>query len=235
MTLPPQAAPDAIGDAAWNALWEAAASTAIDSLASQGYAVWEDFLSPVQTAALYQQATQRQAEGAFRPAAIGRGTGREVLAEKRNDTVLWLEPDDPSPPVQAFWHTSLRLQAALNQALFLGLRRGEFHLACYPPGGHYRRHLDRFRDDDGRVVSTVFYLNPDWTTDDGGTLRLWPQAQDLQYTQDIAPRGGRLVLFLSDRIWHEVLPARRPRWSLTGWLRRDMPGMLVPRQPQKNV
>ena len=35
------------------------------------------------------------------------------------------------------------------------------------------------------------------------------------------PQAGRLVLFRSDKTPHEVLPARRVRWSLTGWYRDD--------------
>ena len=37
--------------------------------------------------------------------------------------------------------------------------------------------------------------------------------------RDVLPRLGTLALFLSDRYWHEVLPARRPRFAVTGWFR----------------
>jgi len=36
----------------------------------------------------------------------------------------------------------------------------------------------------------------------------------------ISPEGGTLVAFLSGRFEHEVLPATRERYSLTGWFRR---------------
>jgi Rps23 Pro-64 3,4-dihydroxylase Tpa1-like proline 4-hydroxylase len=38
-----------------------------------------------------------------------------------------------------------------------------------------------------------------------------------RYT-DISPSAGRLVLFQSDLVAHEVLPAHRPRWALTAWI-----------------
>ncbi|MCB0627245.1 MAG: 2OG-Fe(II) oxygenase, partial [Saprospiraceae bacterium] len=41
--------------------------------------------------------------------------------------------------------------------------------------------------------------------------------------REILPVGGRLVLFRSELLEHEVLPARRERYSLTGWLRNDDP------------
>lgn len=44
---------------------------------------------------------------------------------------------------------------------------------------------------------------------------------DLQGVTRLLPVPARLVIFRSDLIWHEVLPSRRTRWSLTGWLRDD--------------
>jgi len=35
----------------------------------------------------------------------------------------------------------------------------------------------------------------------------------------VLPEGGKLVVFLSESMEHEVLPASRERFSLTGWLR----------------
>jgi SM-20-related protein len=64
----------------------------------------------------------------------------------------------------------------------------------------------------------ILYLNEDWRRDDGGLLRFWPEEN--AEALDIVPVGGTLVTFLSDRFWHEVLPARRERLSLTGWFRR---------------
>ena len=51
------------------------------------------------------------------------------------------------------------LREALNRGLFLGLEDFECHFALYPPGAFYRKHVDRFRDDDRRMVSAVIYLN----------------------------------------------------------------------------
>jgi len=44
-------------------------------------------------------------------------------------------------------------------------------------------------------------------------------------SEDVLPRGGRLVAFQSERFEHEVLPATRERLSFTGWYRRrPLPG-----------
>ncbi|HEY8085443.1 MAG TPA: 2OG-Fe(II) oxygenase [Methylophilaceae bacterium] len=36
---------------------------------------------------------------------------------------------------------------------------------------------------------------------------------------DISPQGGTLVVFFSDQFWHEVLPAKRDRFSIAGWFK----------------
>jgi SM-20-related protein len=91
----------------------------------------------------------------------------------------------------------------------------ECHYAIYPPGTHYRRHLDRSPAGAERVVSLVLYLNEDWNPADGGELKLYTEPGVL-----IVPSGGTLVLFVSESLEHEVLPTRAVRLSLTGWFRR---------------
>lgn len=38
--------------------------------------------------------------------------------------------------------------------------------------------------------------------------------------RDFAPVAGRLILFRSDAIDHEVLPAFKQRWALSAWIPR---------------
>ena len=105
----------------------------------------------------------------------------------------------------------------LNRTLLLGLFSFEGHFAIYPAGAAYRRHRDRFRDDDARVLSCILYLNDGWSARDGGTLRIHLDGGG-QY--DVLPIGGTLVCFLSERFEHEVLPGKRERLALTGWFRQ---------------
>ncbi len=89
-----------------------------------------------------------------------------------------------------------------------------------PPGARYGCHLDRFQDDDHRVISVSLYLNLDWSAEDGGALRLHLEKPESGPYEDVLPAGGTLVCFLSGRFQHEVLPSRRDRLSVTGWLTR---------------
>jgi SM-20-related protein len=71
-----------------------------------------------------------------------------------------------------------------------------------------------------RKISCIVYLNQDWKNEDGGQLRLYLNETDASNNEksiDILPISGRSVIFLSDTFYHEVLPARRERISLTGW------------------
>ncbi|PIV89217.1 MAG: hypothetical protein COW48_01710, partial [Hydrogenophilales bacterium CG17_big_fil_post_rev_8_21_14_2_50_63_12] len=61
-----------------------------------------------------------------------------------------------------------------------------------------------------------------WCLENGvhnsGLLRFWPDPETVPL--EFLPAGGTLVVFLSYRFWHEVVPAKRQRLSLTGWFRR---------------
>jgi SM-20-related protein len=47
----------------------------------------------------------------------------------------------------------------------------------------------------------------------------FPQEDGSERFEDVLPIGGRLVVFLSGEIPHEVLPTKKERISITGWLR----------------
>ena len=189
----------------------------LDALAGPGWCVAPGFLSESETAALARECRQAYDQGGFHRAGVGRGQA-EVRSEIRGDQVHWVDEHQAGPALKATLAGLESLRQSVNRSLFLGLFDLEMHFAVYPPGAGYGRHLDRFRDDDRRSLTTILYLNQDWTAEDGGLLRFWPEA-DAQPI-DILPAGGTLVTFLSDQFWHEVLPARRERLSLTGWFRR---------------
>ncbi|MCU0754872.1 MAG: 2OG-Fe(II) oxygenase [Xanthomonadales bacterium] len=180
------------------------------ALAGPGWCVRPGWLSLIEVRAL------RALSLPLRPAGVGRAHARVEARTIRGDAIAWLDRDQPA--AAALLDRFEALRQVLNETFFLGLKRIEAHLACYPPGAGYARHLDRFRDDDARVISAVLYLNEGWDPVDGGQLRLYPQDSD---PLDVQPEAGTLVLFRSADLPHEVLPATRERWSVAGWFRRD--------------
>ena len=158
--------------------------------------------------------------GKFTPAGVGPGTQRQQSGQ-RSDSTLWLSGH--SDAQQIFLAVMEELRGILNRHLYLGLDDYEAHYAHYGPGQFYRRHVDAFhtRGRSGlprRVVSTVCYLNEDWSAQHGGELLVWPHADGGDAVR-IAPRGGGVVIFLSSQCPHEVLPTSADRYSIAGWFR----------------
>lgn len=156
-----------------------------------------------------------QADDALRAAGVGHGEGRALRPGIRGDATLWLDDRRCGDAARDYLRSLGTLRAQLNERLFLGLTETEAHYAAYPPDTGYARHRDRFRDSDARVLSLVSYLNDDWQPADGGALRVHCEGGDV----DVMPAGGSSVCFLSE-LEHEVMPARRERLSIAGWMTR---------------
>jgi SM-20-related protein len=179
--------------------------------------------------ALNDDLRRLQSTDGLSPAAVGRHDVRVLRNDIRADATCWLDDPRCGAPARTLLARLDAVRTILNRALFLGLTDCEAHYAAYPPGGGYARHRDRFCDNDARVVSWVTYLNADWAKDDAGELRLHLGSTDVDSADvdevsidgmsiDVSPVGGSLC-FLSE-LEHEVLPARRERLSIAGWLRR---------------
>ena len=185
----------------------------------QGWCIQTDWLPDERIAELTDLVRRHWEQGDFHAAGVGRGAARDIRHDIRGDRILWLD-DCSEAVVRRYIKGELEsLRLAFNVAGYLGLHEFEGHFAVYPPGAGYARHRDRFRDSDARVVSLILYLNRNWQTEDGGELRLYPHGA-ASSPIDIMPSGGTLAGFLSAEMEHEVLAARRERFSLTGWFRR---------------
>ena len=193
------------------------AESVAEALAERGWATVSDFLPAVTWRALAAEVRAAHASGSLRAAGVGRGEGYRLASDVRGDQIRWLDATSASPAQRETLARLDQLRATLNRELQLGLFEFEGHFALYPAGAAYRRHRDQHRGSQARVLSCVVYLNAFWKAEQGGVLRLY---LDKQGQCDVPPEGGTLVCFLSERFWHEVLPAARERLSLTGWFRR---------------
>ena len=196
---------------------DAAIAAIVDDIAARGYAIVRDFLPASDIDALRTQLIEHDRAGSLVPAAVGRGALRATRGDIRSDRIRWIDAATPAPAERRLLDALDALRIALNRELHLGLIEHEAHYALYPPGRGYARHVDRFRDDDARVLSLVLYLNERWCAEEGGALRL---ATTEDGHVDVLPEGGTLVMFLSERFPHEVQPATRERMSIAGWFRR---------------
>lgn len=195
---------------------ESAYEALISGMLDHHYAVLDGFLSDAEVDSLRQSFETKLEAGAFRRAGVGQGMKYTKNKQVRGDLIHWLDRATAFPAGQAFLDRMDAFMTYLNRTCYAGLNGYEFHYAVYPVGTFYQRHLDQFQSDDRRRFSVICYLNEQWQPQDGGELVLYlPDREEV-----ILPLGGRIVFFESALLEHEVRPAVRPRYSLTGWLRR---------------
>lgn len=185
-----------------------------DALVQDGYIILTNALDAHLPKSLKQFA---QNEIDFKPAGISGKDDVHLDTTKRRDKTHWLKGDDG---VQSeFLNFTEGLREHLNHELYLGLTYYESHFAIYDEGDFYERHLDNFKGFKNRVVTTVYYLNDAWHEDDGGELIVYDAEES--FLAKIKPEGNTLIVFMSERFPHEVLPAKKQRFSIAGWFRID--------------
>lgn len=186
----------------------------MDLLAQQDYVIIDQFFNPESLKLAHHFFEQKQEEGVFKKAAIGATGASKVINEIRGDYTYWLERERDLE-LNTVFDVLDEVKSIFNRLLYLSLAHYEFHLAHYPQGSFYKKHLDQFEGRKNRMISVIIYLNKDWKIGDGGELRIHPEGQD---AIDIAPLENRCVMFRSDTLFHEVLTSNTSRKSITGWM-----------------
>ncbi|EMA2445098.1 2OG-Fe(II) oxygenase [Vibrio fluvialis] len=185
----------------------------LDAIAEQGWFIWDDFLTAEQVQSLRDCAPEN-----WKRARIGRNDDLQRETTIRSDKIQWLS-QNMAQPVQDYLERMEQIRQAVNRDFFLGLFEYEAHFAKYEQGDFYKKHLDAFRGQENRKLTTVFYMNEAWQPADGGELKIYDL--DDQLIDTVAPVAGRLVVFLSEKFPHEVLPTHGDRVSIAGWFRTN--------------
>lgn len=186
-------------------------------LSEKGYVISPSgFLAPNETDELLEDYRELERSQRFRSAGVGKNLKHQLSTEIRRDQILWFEPEALLPGQAKLWFRLQRLKDDINRELFAGLWDLEGHFALYPRGGFYRRHLDRFSNDDARAITVTYYLNESWRPEDGGELVIYDGDREIL----VEPRLGTLVIFRSDQLEHEVRESKTERRSFAGWFRR---------------
>ncbi|MFH4463133.1 2OG-Fe(II) oxygenase [Vibrio diabolicus] len=183
----------------------------IDALATNGYYIWDDFLSEQEVAQLRDCIPSN-----WKKARIGRNDDVTRIESIRSDKIQWLSPN-MGYAVTSYLDKMEEIRQEVNRHLFLGLFEYEAHFAKYEKGDFYQKHLDCFKGNENRRLTTVFYMNESWTEEDAGELVVYDLNDNKIAT--IPPRSGRLFVFLSEQFPHEVLPTNTERFSIAGWFR----------------
>ena len=149
----------------------------------------------------------------LKKAGIGASGEFQINSSVRGDFIHWLDKERDTE-LRPVFDIIDDLVHKLKRFCFLSLSGSEFHIAKYPKGSHYNRHLDQFNERSNRQITVLIYLNEEWKKGDGGELVIYKDDEEIV----VEPLARRLLLFKSDKIEHEVLTTNVSRYSLTGWL-----------------
>ncbi len=179
----------------------------MDELAEQNYVVIDDFIDNN----LYKEIKKFLFDklDAFDQAGIGALDQNIIKKTIRGDKTYWLNKERDSE-IKDFWDLLAETKNTLNRYCYLSLSGDEFHLAHYPSGGYYARHLDQFDGRNNRMISMIIYLNENWQPGNGGQLQILDKNRELQLVEPIAKR---CVSFNSDQVPHAVLKSFKDRYS----------------------
>jgi len=184
----------------------------MDELSSNDYVIIDNFLGRESLEAI-QSFFHLHLSG-FSRAGIGALADNTIRTDIRGDYTYWLDRKR-DVELNNLWCLIDETIYIFNRYCYLGLSGYEFHLAHYPKGGHYDKHLDQFNNRNNRTISMVIYLNKSWQKGDGGELEIFLKDGMSFLTE---PIEARCVMFKSAAVPHAVLASNKPRFSLTGWL-----------------
>lgn len=192
----------------------------ISDLLEKQYSVVENFFPLEEVLELRQSLLTKYEDDQFKKSAIGNWTNEQVMKAVRGDFIFWLDEANCNTAETRFFSRLNDFIDYINRTCFMGITEQEFHYALYPEGTFYKRHLDTFQNDSRRKLSIVCYLNEeDWLPEYGGELAIYLPDNGSERTENIYPMQGRMVIFESSVLEHEVKPVKQERLSITGWLK----------------
>mmetsp|Transcript_24622 Transcript_24622/g.70040 ORF Transcript_24622/g.70040 Transcript_24622/m.70040 type:complete len:420 (-) Transcript_24622:40-1299(-) len=210
----------------------------IRGLMEDGYGYQDDFIDENTTKDIFKELEFMDFDGKLVEVQQQKMTGY------RTDRIMWMNFEaldrEKQPGLVTLMKKMISIPFELNKKCSLYLQASSnFQLACYPAKAYYKRHVDGGYEDlnNGRKITAVFYPNDSWSGGDGGNLRLFKrqlnpfqlqeyekkgEAPPIQSKEDVAeevePRGGRMVLFRSRDMPHEVLATRGKRYAISLWM-----------------
>ncbi|KAK4317160.1 hypothetical protein Pmani_011740 [Petrolisthes manimaculis] len=198
----------------------------VRDLNQYGVCVIDDFLGAERADHILNEVKALESHGALEAGqVVSRQVQDQARGMIRGDQIAWVTGGEPHCSCIGQLVTVVdSLVAKANKHQDAGMLanynitwRTRAMVACYPGRDtHYVKHVDN-PNGDGRCITAIYYLNRDWSEDDGGVLRIYPEGKD--QVASIEPLFDRMLFFWSDRRNpHEVLPAKiTSRYAITVW------------------
>lgn len=188
-----------------------------DNLATQGFSFLENVFEEKLLQLLLSEIITIDENADFKEAGVGRLEDHILEKNIRKDKISWIEGRTAAQ--QSLFEKLEFIRCQINQNLMLGIFNIEAQFAIYKKGDFYKRHFDSFKGNRNRLVSLVIYLNKDWQENDGGNLNIYTNQADEQPALTIIPKWGNAILFLSEKVPHEVMICHKTRYSIAVWFR----------------
>ena len=185
----------------------------MDELADNDFVIVDEFITKELYQSIMELFADLEKSQALKKAGIGASTDFQIQSSVRGDLIYWLEQQRDTT-MAPFFELMEELSQKLRRYCYISLSGSEFHLAKYPAGTHYEKHIDQFNNRNNRQITVLIYLNADWKKGDGGELKIYRDEGNVL----VEPIAKRLLIFKSDAVEHEVLKTNVARYSLTGWL-----------------
>jgi len=188
----------------------------VDDIRLQGYSIQDNLLSADLISRL-QNEVETLDSSQMKVAGVGRKQDFQKEQNARRDYICWIEESHQAGA--DYLAAMSAIKQVLNRQLMMGLFDYESHYARYQEGGFYEKHLDAFKGKSNRILSSVLYLNDNWTAKDGGEFVLYDERENDSEIGRFLPVKGRIAFFLSEDFPHQVIAANRQRHSIAGWFR----------------
>lgn len=188
-----------------------------EEILNQDYYIQDNFFATELVLNLKNTFEDYLTQKKFNQSRIGKSASIQENTAIRSDEICWIENWNDSAELLIFQKFLTELSQFCRSAFYLPLKRFESHFALYSEGSFYKRHLDQHKNSPHRQISIILYLS-EFKPDNGGELIIYPNGKS---QIKISPIAGRLVVFKSADLPHEVLVTHAKRCSLTSWLRDD--------------
>lgn len=191
-----------------------------NALIQNDYYICDNLFSSQSLNNLREYFEMQKSKDSFNPARIGKGPDTAINSEIRSDHIFWINDWNATVELLEYEKFLSNVMSFCRENFYLPLKRFESHFALYENGSFYKKHLDCHKNSPHRLITAVLYLS-EFKENNGGQLVIYP-TDNSNAPVKVNPVAGRVVIFKSDSLIHEVLTTNANRYSLTSWLRDDL-------------
>jgi len=190
----------------------------LDQLDHYNYCIIDELFPAKLSLGLYQRLNDLSNKGTFKEATIGKD--RRLDKSIRSDKIYWWNLYDLEYWENKYIKYLKFFQMIFNRRFYTGTNSLEVFYSIYEPGTFYTKHYDNFKNSKKRKITFITYLNKEWkkfnTTN--GELVIYEDDKEIV----VEPLFNRTVIFFSEFVLHEVLPATQTRFAITSWFNQNV-------------